>query len=86
VEVISYGVPMRKLDGRGLVAFGAAKGAANFYVMSVATTNSHKKELEAYDTEKSTIHFPLDKPLPTALLKKLVKVRIEENRLRVKGK
>jgi uncharacterized protein YdhG (YjbR/CyaY superfamily) len=54
--------------------------------MSVATTNSHKKELEAYDTEKSTIHFPLDKALPTALLKKLVKERIEENRLRVKGK
>ena len=43
---------------------------------------AHKDELEGYDTRKGTIRFQPDKPLPAALVKKLVKMRIRENEVR----
>jgi uncharacterized protein YdhG (YjbR/CyaY superfamily) len=82
VEVISYGIAMLKLDGKGLVAFGAAKGYSSFYVMSPAVMKAHRQELKEYDTTKGTIHFMPNKPLPSALVKKLVKARIAENKAR----
>jgi uncharacterized protein YdhG (YjbR/CyaY superfamily) len=47
--------------------------------MSSSTVETHKDELKGYDTSKGTIRFPAHKPLPAALVKKLVKARIEEN-------
>jgi uncharacterized protein YdhG (YjbR/CyaY superfamily) len=47
--------------------------------MSPAVMEAHKAELKSYDTSKGTIRFQADKPLPAALVKKLVKARIEEN-------
>ncbi|MGH8928855.1 MAG: hypothetical protein ACRDWH_10925 [Acidimicrobiia bacterium] len=40
---------------------------------------AHKEELRSYDTSKGTVRFTAEKPLPTALVKKLVKARIAEN-------
>jgi uncharacterized protein YdhG (YjbR/CyaY superfamily) len=51
-----------------------------FYLLSSSTVEAHKKELEGYDISKGTIRFQPDKPLPTALVRKLVKARIAENR------
>ena len=45
--------------------------------------DAHKDELKPYDTARATIRFPARKPLPAALVKKLVKARIEENEARV---
>jgi len=80
-EGISYGVPTFKHLG-ALVGFGAAKNHCSFYVMSTATMEAHADELESYDTSKGTIRFPPGKPLPAALVRKLVKARIAENEAR----
>ncbi len=79
-ECIMYRLPGFRLDGRPLVAFGAAANHCAFYPMSGSTVAAHKEELAAYDTSKGTIRFQPDKPLPAALVRKLVKARIAENR------
>jgi uncharacterized protein YdhG (YjbR/CyaY superfamily) len=78
-ETISYGIAMLKLQGRPLVGFGATKNHCAFYVMSPPVMEAHKDKLKSYDTSKGTIRFPAGKPLPAALVKKLVKARIAEN-------
>jgi uncharacterized protein YdhG (YjbR/CyaY superfamily) len=89
-ECISYGLPAFRLDGRPLVAFGAAANHCAFYPMSSRTVQVHQNDLKAYDTSKGTIRFPPDKPLPVTLVRKLVKTRIGENaekaRARSEGK
>ena len=79
VECISYGLAAFKLDGKGLVAFGASKQHCAFYLMSNTTVDAYQEELEKYDTSTGTIRFAADKPLPVTLVRKLVKARIAEN-------
>jgi len=79
-ECISYGLPAFRLDGKGLAAFGAAAGHCSFFPMSGKTVATLAKALEGYDTSKGTIRFPPGKPLPAALVKKLVEARIAEIR------
>ena len=74
-ECISYGIPAFRVGGRMLVAFGAAKNHCAFYPGS-SPVEAHKDQLEAYDTSKGTIRFQAAKPLPVALVRKLVKTRI----------
>ena len=62
-----------------LVGFGAAAKHCSFYLMSAATLSAFKVELKGYDTSKGTIRFPPEKPLPTGLVRKLVKARLAEN-------
>ncbi len=78
-ECISYGLPALRLNGKLLVAFGAATNHCAFYPMSASTVENHKGELKTYETSKGTIRFQPDNPLPTALVRKLVKARIVEN-------
>jgi len=82
VECISYQLPSFRLDGRLLVAFGSAAHHYALYPMSAATVAAHAEELRDYETSKGTIRFQFDKPLPVALVKKLVKARIAENAAR----
>ena len=79
-ETISYQMPAYKYHGL-LVAFAAFKDHCSFFP-GAASMKALQKELKAYDTSKGTIRFPLDKPLPAALVKKLVKARIKENETR----
>lgn len=78
-ECISYGLAAFRLDGRPLVAFGAGDKHCAFYPMSSTTVADHKEELQGYDTSKGTIRFQPDKPLPVALVRKLIKARMKEN-------
>jgi uncharacterized protein YdhG (YjbR/CyaY superfamily) len=78
-ECISYQLPAFRLDGKPLVAFGAAKNHCAFYPMSACTLEAHRGELEGYDTSKGTIRFQADRPLPAMLVRKLVKARIAED-------
>ncbi|HYI00783.1 DUF1801 domain-containing protein [Hyalangium sp.] len=80
-EGLSYQVPAFLYLGP-LVSFGAAAKHCALYVMSGTALESYKDELSAYDTSKGTVRFPADKPLPVALVKKLVKARIAENEAR----
>jgi uncharacterized protein YdhG (YjbR/CyaY superfamily) len=78
-ECISYRLPAFRLDGRMLVAFGATAAHCAFYPMSSTTIEAHKDELRSYDTSKGTIRFQPDRPLPAAMVRKLVRARIVEN-------
>ncbi len=77
-ECISYQLPAFRLNGRFLVAYGAAAKHCAFYPGSVIT--GLKSELNDYDTSKGTIRFPANKPLPATLVRKLVRLRILESR------
>ncbi len=77
-ECISYQVPAFRQNGM-LVGFGATAKHCAFYLMSASMVAAHADVLHAYDTSKGTIRFPADKPLPAALVRKLVKARIAEN-------
>jgi uncharacterized protein YdhG (YjbR/CyaY superfamily) len=77
-EVISYRIPVYKYRG-DLVAFMAARNHCSFITMSHPLVKALKQELKLYHTSGTTIHFPLDKPLPDALVKKIVKARLKEN-------
>jgi uncharacterized protein YdhG (YjbR/CyaY superfamily) len=73
-ECISYQLPAFRLNGKLLVAYGAAKNHCAFYPGSVV--KALEDELNDYDTSKGTIRFPADKPLPPVLVRKLIKLQI----------
>ena len=76
-ETISYSMPAFKLNGI-LVYFAAFKDHIGFFP-TASGISAFTKELAAYDTAKGTVRFPLDKPLPVNLIKKMVKFRAQEN-------
>ena len=78
VEVISYQIPTFKLDGRMLVSYAAFKNHCSFFP-GAAPIKAHEDELKSYQTSKGTIRFATGKPLPAALVKKLVRTRLKEN-------
>jgi uncharacterized protein YdhG (YjbR/CyaY superfamily) len=77
-EVISYQIPAYKHHGL-LVGFAASKDHCTFHIMSTEVTRAHGAELKGYKLGKASIRFAADKPLPAALVTKLVKARIVEN-------
>jgi uncharacterized protein YdhG (YjbR/CyaY superfamily) len=81
-EKISYGMPYYGYKGR-LAYFAAAKRHVGLYVMPPIVAN-HKKELKKYETLTATVRFPLDEPLPTALIKKLVRAGVKQNEAKKK--
>ena len=76
-EGISYGIPTFNYKGP-LVWFAAFSNHCSLFP-SAAVIEAFKDELKGFSTSKGTIHFPTDKPLPTALVKNLVKARIAQN-------
>lgn len=78
-EVISYNMPAFKYHGSLLVYFAACKNHCGFYPGSGSTVAQLGDELKGYKTTKGSIHFPYDKPLPKALINKVVLLRIKEN-------
>ena len=76
-EAISYGIPTFKYNG-SLLAFAAFSKHCSVFPMSYAVITMLKRELENFEVSKGTIRFPLNKPLPAALVKKIVKARLAE--------
>ena len=75
-EIISYRMPAFKYKGV-LVWFAAFSDHCSLFP-TAAVIEAFKNELKGFSTSKGTIQFPTDKPLPTALVKKLVKARIAQ--------
>ena len=78
-EVISYGIPMFKYRGM-LVGYAAFKKHCSLFPTGSGVIDRFEKELKGYRTSKGTIQFPSDRPLPDALVKKIVKARVKENK------
>ena len=79
VELINYGVPMLRLDGKNLVSYAAASAHCSFYVQSPAVMRAFAADLKSYTQGKGSIQFQPDKPIPAALVTKIVRARIAEN-------
>lgn len=77
-EGISYRIPAFKYNGP-LVAFAAFPNHCSFFVMHGTALEAFKDELKNYQTSKGGIRFPVDKPLPAALIRKIVKARVKQN-------
>lgn len=85
VESISYGMPAYKLNGKPLVYFAGYAKHIGFY----ATPTGHEafaKELSVYKQGKGSVQFPLNEPMPMALIKKIVHFRVGENQFAKKKK
>lgn len=76
-ETISYRLPTFKYRGKPLLALGAAKEHCSLHLMGYIPPEL-EADLEKYDTAKGTVRFPLDKPLPASLVRKVVKVRMAQ--------
>jgi uncharacterized protein YdhG (YjbR/CyaY superfamily) len=78
-ETISYQMPAFKRDGRFLVCYAAFKSHCSLFPASYAVMEKLAVELKPYVSGKGTIRFTAEEPLPAALVRKIVKLRVEEN-------
>jgi uncharacterized protein YdhG (YjbR/CyaY superfamily) len=83
-EAIKYSMPTFVLYGN-LVHFAAYKNHIGFYPAPRAL-EEFKKELSAYKGSKGAVQFPLDKPLPLALISRMVKYRVKQSLEKEKAK
>jgi uncharacterized protein YdhG (YjbR/CyaY superfamily) len=77
-EIISYGMPTFRYK-RGLVAIAAFRDHCSFFPLGASVLDAIAEDLKPFRASKGTLHFPLDKPLPADLVKKIVKARIAQN-------
>jgi uncharacterized protein YdhG (YjbR/CyaY superfamily) len=78
-ETVSYGIPVFKWNGM-LVGFAAYKKHCSFFSCSSTALKKVKSDIKDFPGTLSAIHFTPGKPVPAALVKKIVKIRIEETK------
>ncbi|MDZ4844327.1 MAG: DUF1801 domain-containing protein [Chitinophagales bacterium] len=84
-ETISYAIPTFKLNGKNLIHFAGFKNHIGFYP-ALTGMEAFKKDFARYKTGKGSVQFPLDEPMPTALITRIVKFRMKENLQKAKAK
>jgi uncharacterized protein YdhG (YjbR/CyaY superfamily) len=77
-QVISYKVPAFRVEGRIVAGFAAFKDHLSYLPFSGSVLPELASELEGYAMTKSALHFPVDRPLPEALVRKLIAARRSE--------
>ena len=77
IETISYQMPTFKLNGKGLVYFAAYKRHVGFYPIP-SGVEAFRKELSEYRQGKGSVQFPIDKPIPYDLVRRIVQFRVKE--------
>ena len=80
-ETISYRIPAFENKEGVLVWFAAFSDHCSLFP-TASVIEAFKDELKGFSTSKGTIHFPFDKPLPTALIRNLVKARVKQSQNR----
>jgi uncharacterized protein YdhG (YjbR/CyaY superfamily) len=77
-QVISYRVPAFRLGGKTIAGFAAFTNHLSYLPFSGSVLPRLTAELTGYSGTKSALHFPVDEPLPKALVEKLIAARLEE--------
>lgn len=83
VELMSYGMPGYKTNKKPLVYFAAFKNHIGLYA-TPAAHSEFKEELSKYKQGKGSVQFPIDKPMPYELIKRIVKFKVKENNMKAK--
>ena len=78
IETISYAIPTFDLDGRHLVHFAGYDRHVGFYPTG-SGIDAFKAELTPFKSAKGSVQFPLDRPLPADLIRRMVEFRVESN-------
>src|SRR3982074_3661571 len=78
-EVISYGMPAFRLNGKVIAGFAAFKNHLAYLPHSGSVLAELRDELAGYRSTEGSLHFPIDKPLPKALVKKLIAARLRQD-------
>jgi uncharacterized protein YdhG (YjbR/CyaY superfamily) len=81
-ECISYGMPAFRMEGKVIAGFAAFKNHLSYLPHSGSVLGELGDDLAGYQGTAGSLHFPIDKPLPKALVKKLIAVRLSEVRRR----
>jgi uncharacterized protein YdhG (YjbR/CyaY superfamily) len=79
-ECISYGMPAFRLKGKVIAGFAAFKNHLAYLPHSGSTIATLTDDLAGYESTPGSLHFPIEKPLPKALVKKLISTRLKEVR------
>jgi uncharacterized protein YdhG (YjbR/CyaY superfamily) len=77
-ETMSYGMPAYKVKGKTIAGFAAFKNHVSYLPHSGGVLRALASDLSAYESTKSSLHFPVDQPLPRELVSQLVSVRLAE--------
>jgi uncharacterized protein YdhG (YjbR/CyaY superfamily) len=77
-QCISYQIPTFKVNGKGIVGFAAYKKHCSYFPMSGSVFPKLRDAVAKYTTSSGALQFPVDKPLPKTLVRKLIKVRLAE--------
>src|SRR5580692_10608707 len=77
IETLSYGIPTFKHNG-SIVAIAAFKDHCSLFPMSYFVIDKFRPQLSRFEVSKGTVRFPTDNPLPSSLLKKIVKARLTQ--------
>src|SRR5437764_6805283 len=77
-QTISYGVPAFRVRDKTVAGFAAFKNHVSYLPFSGSVIGQLADQLEGYTTTKSSLHFPVDRPLPKALVKRLIETRLAE--------
>jgi uncharacterized protein YdhG (YjbR/CyaY superfamily) len=85
-ECISYGMPAFRLEGKVIAGFAAFTNHLSYLPHSGSVFSELSEELAGYKSTPGSLHFPIDRPLPKALVKKLIATRLKEVRGRASEK